>query len=186
MDSKNQCNTQNFKQWSGSDRMTLVIVFTDMVDSTLLTHRLGNERMSQVRLAHFHRARDLIGRLNGCEIKTIGDEFMVAFRTAIDALDFALELHADTGDQRIQIRAGMDVGPVIIEEHDAHGITVNYAARVMSMAPKGGVWVSSEAKKHIDQEKATRHENLHWQNHADCMLKGFPGKHQLWSVEESS
>ena len=177
---------RSFRQWAGAAKITLAIVFTDMVDSTMLTHNLGNERMHQVRRAHFARARCLIEKHNGYEIKTNGDEFMVAFRTAINALDFTLELHANTGDERVSIRAGIHIGLVIVEEEDVQGAAVSYAARVISMAANGGVWVSSEVKNQIDQEKAQHHEDLCWQHHYDCMLKGFPGKHILWSVKRNT
>jgi class 3 adenylate cyclase len=156
-----------------------------MVDSTALTHELGNETMDQIRRAHFDRARSLIEEHCGYEIKTIGDEFMVAFRTAVSALDFALDLHGDTGDQRVRVRAGVHIGPVTVDENDAQGAAVSYAARVMGMAVDGGVWISSEAKSHIDQEKARYHGDLSWQRHPDCLLKGFPGKHLLWSAERN-
>lgn len=175
--------SQSFRQWAGSSRMTLAIIFTDIVNSTSLGHRLGNEQMGLLRHTHFNRARSLIDKLYGYEIKTNGDEFMVAFHTAVDALDFALELQGDTGDERICIRAGIHVGPVSIEEQDAQGATVSYAARVMSIAKDGGVVLSSEAKNHIDQEKAQRHKSLLWQKNIDCLLKGFPGNHLLWTVE---
>lgn len=174
---------QGFKQWAGSTKLTLAIVFTDIIESTALIHHLGNERMDEMRRAHFARARELTKAHKGYEIKTNGDEFMVAFRAAINALDFALEFHADTGDDHISIRAGMHIGPVTIEEHDVQGAAVTYAARVVSMAADGGIWLSSEIKNHIDQEKAQRHTNLCWQDHPDCTLKGFPGTHLLWSVK---
>ena len=173
----------DFRQWAGFDKITLTIVFTDIVNSTALGRKLGNERMDQVRRAHFKRARTLIKKHDGYEIKTNGDEFMVAFHTVVDALDFSVSLNADTGDRRIRIRAGIHVGPVTIEEQDAQGAAVSYAARVMGMAANGGVWLSSEAKNHIDQEKAQRHESLGFEAHRDCTLKGFPGHQFLWSVE---
>ncbi len=176
---------QRFRQWAGSAKVTLAIVFTDMVDSTALTHNLGNERMDDLRRAHFARARNLIQQHNGFGIKTNGDEFMVAFHTAVNALDFALDLHGDTGDELIDIRAGMHIGPMTIEEEDVQGAAVSYAARVVGMVVAGGVWLSSEVKNHIDQEKAQYHENLSWQHHPDCTLKGFPGKHVLWSVKRN-
>ena len=184
--SGNSNKIQSFRRWAGTPKMTLVIVFTDIVDSTILVHKVGDERMNLIRNAHFNRARTLIKKFNGYEIKTIGDEFMVAFHTAVNALDFALEFYTDTGDPLVIIRVGVHVGPVLVEENDAQGATVSYASRVMSMAASGGVWISSEAKNHIDQEKAKRHESLRWQNHYDCMLKGFPGKHLLWSIGFSS
>ncbi|UCG56516.1 MAG: FHA domain-containing protein [Phycisphaerales bacterium] len=176
---------RGFGRWAGSPKTTLAIVFTDMVGSTGLTHELGNESMDQIRRAHFARARRLIEKHQGYEIKTIGDEFMVAFRTAVSALDFALDFHDDTGDERVRVRAGVHIGPVTVDEDDAQGAAVSYAARVLGMAAEGGVWISSEAKSHIDQEKAQYHGDLSWQRHPDCPLKGFPGKHLLWSVERN-
>jgi class 3 adenylate cyclase len=176
---------QNFAQWAGSKKVTLAIVFTDIVDSVALTHSLGNECMDQIRRAHFAHVRKLIEEYNGYEVKTNGDEFMVAFRTTVNALDFAIELQIDTGDERVRIRAGVHIGPVVVEEEDVQGAAVSYAARVISKAVDGGAWFSNEAKSHIDQEKARRHENLFWQRHPDCVLKGFPGKHLLWSVEKT-
>jgi class 3 adenylate cyclase len=176
----------SLRQWAGATKITLAIVFTDMVDSTILTCNLGNESMDRVRRAHFARARGLIEEHNGYEIKTNGDEFMVAFRAAVNALDFALGLYAEPGDDQVNIRAGVHIGPVIVEEEDVQGAAVSYAARVINMAERGGVWLSNEIKNHIDQEKAQHHENICWQQHPDCELKGFPGKHTLWSMEKNA
>ena len=80
----------------------------------------------------------------------------------------------------------MHIGPVIVEEEDVQGAAVSYAARVVGMAADGGLWLSNDVKNHIDQEKAQHHESLGWQQHPDCKLKGFPGKHLLWSVKENA
>ena len=177
---------ESFRRWAGSPKTTLAIVFTDIVNSTRLTHDLGNERMDQIRRAHFARTRSLIEEHDGCEIKTHGDEFMVAFRTAAGALDFAVALHSDTGDEHIRVRAGVHIGPVTVDENDAQGAAVNYAARLMGMATDGGVWFSNEVKSHMDQEKKQYQASVSWRRHPDCLLKGFPGKHLLWSAEPSA
>ena len=182
---KSKSLLQNFVQWAGSQKATLAIVFTDIIGSTALVQCLGNECMDQIRRAHFVRARNLIQYFNGFEIKTNGDEFMIAFHTAVNALDFATELHKDTGDKRISIRAAIHIGPVIIEEEDVQGVAVNYAARVIDMAINGDVWLSDEVKNHINQEKADRHKELCWQEHPNCMLKGFSETHLLWSVKKN-
>lgn len=182
---RGEIRLHNFREWAGSPKLTLAIVFTDIIDSTLLTNEMGNEYMNQARRAHFTRTRSLIEKYNGYEIKTNGDEFMAAFHTAVNAFDFAFDLKADSGDKRVSIRAGMHIGPVVVEEEDVQGAAVSYAARVVGMAAKGGVWMSNDVKNHIDQEKAQHHNNLNWQQHPDCELKGFPGKHLLWSVKEN-
>ena len=174
----------NFRQWVAAPKATLAIAFTDVVSSSLLGNKLGNRAMDELRRAHFTHTEELIRAHDGFLVKTIGDSVMAAFRAVTDALDFALAVHADPGDRRIQVRAGAHVGPVTVEEHDAYGATINYAARVVA-GPRGAeVWLSSEAKSHIDQEGAPQHAGLKWQCHGGLVLKGFPGKHVLWSVGE--
>lgn len=177
-----EMQTPGFSEWAGSDRTTLSLAFTDVVSSTVLGAELGDERMAQVRRAHFQQARKLIMKHKGYEIKTIGDSFMVAFRTATQALSFALEFHGSTGHDAIQIRAGIHVGPVHVEEEDAFGNMVNYAARVVSCAKGAEIWVSDRAFADIQSEKARVHADLDWIRHGDCELKGFKGQHTVWSI----
>ena len=170
------------RQWVGAPKATLAIVFTDIVSSAALGNKIGNRAMDAVRRAHFRRAAELVAEHSGCLIKTIGDSVMAAFHAATDALDFAVAVHADPGDRRLHLRVGIHVGPVTVEEQDAHGTTVNYAARVVAMPRDGGVWLSSEAKGHVDQEGAPQHAVLQWQTHTGLDVKGFAGKHILWSI----
>jgi class 3 adenylate cyclase len=177
-----EMQTQGFKGWVGGSKATLTLVFTDIVGSTALGNELGNEAMNEVRRAHFKQARQLIKKHGGYEIKTIGDSLMIAFRTVVEALNFALELHVNTGHEQVKIRAGVHVGQVYIEEGDTFGTMVNYAARVESQAKGAEIYVSNRVKEDIDEEKAKAHKGLYWTEHPDCELKGFPGKHKLWSV----
>ena len=108
---------------------------------------------------------------------------MVAFRTAVQALTFTLEFHNDTGHQSVQIRAGIHVGPVQVEEEDAFGGMVNYTSRVQSAAKGPEIWLSDRAHQDVEAEKARAHAQLRWNEHPECELKGFKGKHKLWSVE---
>ena len=59
---------------------------------------------------------------------------------------------------------------------------VNYAARIVGMVRPPEVWVSDEAKKHIEQVRTTGQETVEWLPHPGCELQGFPGQHILWSV----
>jgi WD40 repeat protein/class 3 adenylate cyclase len=178
-----EMHTRSFKQWAGGLKVILTLIFTDIVGSTALGVELGDEAMGEVRHAHFARARQLIKKCDGYEIKTIGDSFMVAFRAVVDALNFALELYADTGHKRVRVRAGIHVGQVRIEEEDAYGHMVNYTARVEARAQGAGIWMSDIAKVFFEQEKPRALASLSWTEHPDCELKGFPGKQRLWSVD---
>jgi len=177
-----EMRTPSFKDWAGASAATLAIVFTDVVSSTFLGNELGDEAMNKIRQTHFAQARHQLRYYKGYEIKTIGDSFMIAFRTAVEALDFTLSLFSRTGHNRIKIKAGIHVGPVRIEEEDAFGTMVNFASRVIGMAHGPEIWASRAAKRDIDLEKARRHESLTWIEHSDCELKGFTTKVILWSV----
>ena len=172
-----------FRQWAGgASRATIAIAFTDIVSSAALGMKLGDRAMDVLRQAHFQHTAGLVQRHNGYVIKTIGDSVMAAFHAAAEALDFAMAVHADPGNARIQVRVGIHVGPVTVEDRDAHGSAVNFAARVVG-TPKGAeIWISNEAKGHVDMEGVPEYANLPWQTHSGLELKGFPGKHILWSI----
>lgn len=173
---------QDFRNWAGADKITAALVFTDIVDSTLLLRRLGNAEWDKVLDIHFTQLNQLAEDSQGYMIKTIGDAAMVAFHSADAALDFALALNLNTGDRRVRVRVGIDVGLGRVTDHDLHGIMVHRASRIVSMAKANETWVSREVKSHIDEEKAPQHLNLLWTLHTGCKLKGFKGSYSLWSV----
>jgi class 3 adenylate cyclase len=177
-----EMKSRDFLCWAGGNHSTLAVAFTDMIGSTALSNQLGNEAMDEVRAAHFRRGLDVIRELGGYLIKTIGDSLMAAFRTAVAALDFALALHQDPGSPRVRLRVGIHVGLVRVEESDAFGTMVNYAARVEQQAPGAEIWLSDRARADVAEERAKKHSHLQWMEHPECELKGFPGRHRLWSV----
>lgn len=171
----------SLEDWAGAQRLTLALVFTDIVSSTNLGIAIGDGAMSNVRRAHFIHARFFISLFGGVEVKTAGDSFLVAFRTAVEALDFAVALHDDTGDDKVIIRAGLHVGAVRVEENDVFGATVNFTSRVMGIAKLGGIVVSRDAYSQIKFEKAPEHEALRFLSR-EYPLDGFEGTHKLSQV----
>jgi class 3 adenylate cyclase len=61
-----------------------IVVFSDLVDSTALLARLGDDRMEQIRRAHVQDVTGVVDAAGGRVIKTLGDEIsdMVALTTA--------------------------------------------------------------------------------------------------------
>jgi class 3 adenylate cyclase len=179
-----ELRTDNFKAWAGGASIaTVAVVFTDVLDSTGLNVKFGDDPWRQIREVHFARARKLIGQGKGYLIKTIGDSVMAAFHNAADALDFALALYRETGHESVKIRAGINIGPVEISPGDAFGQQVSMASRVEGKAKEGGVWVSAKIKEDVDMLRSTKHHHLKWTEHPGEELRGFPEKCTLWSVE---
>jgi len=179
---KGETSTKSFQDWAGGNRVTLAIVFTDVVGSTALGGEIRDEAMNEVRRAHFAQSRKLIEQFNGREIKTIGDSFMAAFRNVDAALDYALALQRDTGHPQVQIRAGIHIGPMHVEVDDVFGGTVDFAARVVGAIEGAETWLSERAKEDIDSLGGKQYAQLRFDKHPDVALKGFPGKFTLWSV----
>jgi WD40 repeat protein/class 3 adenylate cyclase len=177
-----ETHSSRFVEWAGDERVTLAIVFTDVVDSTALGERMRDERMYELRHAHFSQSRKLTTQYKGYEIRTIGDSVMAAFRSAAAALDYARALCADPGPPELRLRAGIHIGPLQIEAGDVFGRTVNFAARVVGAIKGAEIWLSEQAKADIDALGARRHEDLHWRQHDKVELKGFSGDFTLWSV----
>lgn len=140
--------------------------------------------MNEVRRAHFVQSRKLIGRFEGREIKTIGDSFMAAFKSVDAALDYARALQGNTGHPQVQIRAGIHIGPMHVEEDDLFGGTVNFAARVVSAIKDAEIWLSDRAKEDIDRLGAAKHKQLKWERHGGVNMKDFPGAFTLWSLKK--
>jgi class 3 adenylate cyclase len=180
---KGETSTASFHEWAGGENVTLAIVFTDVVGSTAMGEEMKDEAMNEVRRAHFGQSRKLIGKFKGREIKTIGDSFMVAFKCVGEALDYARELQVNTGYPSLQIRAGIHIGPMHVEDRDVFGGTVNFAARVVGAIRDAEIWLSDRAKEDIDRLGAVKHKGLNWERHEGVAMKGFPGKFTLWSVQ---
>jgi TolB-like protein/class 3 adenylate cyclase len=90
-------------------------------------------------------------------VKTTGDGMLVEFASAVDAARCAIEIqrgmtaqNADVPqDTRIELRIGIHVGDIIIDDNDIFGDGVNIAARLEGIAEPGGVCISDDAQRQV-------------------------------------
>ena len=93
----------------------------------------------------------------GRVVKRTGDGILVEFVSAVDATRCAIEVQHGMAqrnigvadEQRIEIRIGVHVGDIIIEEGDIFGDGVNIAARLESVAQPGGICISEDAYRQV-------------------------------------
>jgi adenylate cyclase len=93
----------------------------------------------------------------GRVVKRTGDGILIEFASAVDAARCAVETqrgmslrNADVPpDKRIELRIGVHVGDIIIEEDDIFGDGVNIAARLESIAQPGGICISDDAYRQV-------------------------------------
>ena len=90
-------------------------------------------------------------------VKNTGDGFLAEFASVLDAVRCAAEVQRgmidrDAGvreEQRIRFRIGINLGDVIVEEHDIFGDGVNVAARLEALAEAGGICVSRVVRDQV-------------------------------------
>ena len=98
-----------------------------------------------------------IAEHKGRIVKTIGDGLLVEFASVVDAVRCAVEVqqamperNTSVGaDDRIELRIGINLGDIIIEDDDIYGDGVNIAARIEALADAGGVFVSNTVHDHV-------------------------------------
>ncbi len=77
---------------------------------------------------------------NGRIVKTTGDGVLVEFASAVDAVECDGAVQPE--DQRIELRIGINLGDIIVDDDDIYGDGVNIAARMEGLADAGGVRIS--------------------------------------------
>jgi len=153
-----------------------IVVFSDLVDSTALLARLGDDRMERVRRAHVEDvAREVKGG-GGRVVKTLGDGTMATFESALGALRAAAGIQAAVerldgaqGKIGIAARVGVAAGEPIADGDDLHGMTVVIASRLCSAAGTGEVLVQGVVESLVASRDGVTLEAA-----SEYELKGVP------------
>lgn len=130
-------------------RQLTAIMFTDIVGYSA---QMGANEAAMVKKLAVHNEimRGQIVRNRGTVIKTIGDAFMVRFRSAENAVQCAMDCQKAIGEynktklppDQFHIRIGCHMGEVIHTTNDVFGEGVNIAARIEPKADPDGIAVS--------------------------------------------
>jgi TolB-like protein len=90
-------------------------------------------------------------------VKNTGDGFLADFASIVDAVRCAVMIQRGMIDRepevpeerRIRFRMGINLGDVIVEEHDIFGDGVNVAARLEALVEPGGICVSRVVRDQV-------------------------------------
>lgn len=150
------------------------VLFTDMVDSTALTQRLGDEAGIVLLKIHDTIVRDALGANGGREIKHTGDGIMSAFVSAAGAVRCAMQIqrsldqHARESEEgRVTVRIGAAAGEPVESNRDLFGSTVQLAARLCAHAQANQSLVSNVIAELCIGKR------LEFQDLGEIQLKGF-------------
>ena len=134
------------------DQRTLsAILLTDIVGYSALNQK--DENLALDLLGEYNELiRPLLQTHEGREIKTIGDAFLVEFKSALSAVNCAIAIQqalrsrneSESPERRIRVRIGVHLGDIVHRDNDVFGDGVNIAARVEPMAPPEGICISGQ------------------------------------------
>ena len=125
-------------------------VFADLSGYTKLTEESGDEVAAQVSLKLAELVNEIASRHRGVVVKMLGDGVHFHFKDPHDAVMASLEIVERVEPAGLPpAHIGVNAGPMIYDEGDYFGRTVNIAARIASQAGPAQVFVGEDALPHV-------------------------------------
>jgi len=139
------------------ERKLATVLFVDLVDSTGLVTSVDPEIARRQVSRYFELASHCIEQHGGTVEKFAGDAVMAAFGVpqaheddAVRAVRAAKSILDGVHDLKLEARAGIESGEVVVEDADSTFVTgesVNVAARLQQGAPHGAVLIGPGTRR---------------------------------------
>jgi adenylate cyclase len=127
------------------------ICFVDLTGYTRLTEERGDRFAADVAAQLASLVKGISRRRGGSPIRWLGDGGMYHFREPARAVDAGLDMVEQAPAIGLPpAHIGIHAGPVIFQDGDVYGRTVNLASRLASVAQAGEVVVSEEVAQRAD------------------------------------
>ena len=163
---------------------TVTLLFSDIVDSAVMTERLGDQGAQEILHLHNDLIRKAVSDHGGTEVKSMGDGFMLAFPGGRDAILCAVSIQRALGGLNtsrsawdLKVRAGLHSGEMIKEANDYFGRNVILAARIAAKAKGGQILVSSLLKEITESAG-----DFEYGDELEVKLKGLDGTSRVFPV----
>lgn len=168
------------------DPGTRTILMTDIVGSTNMTQRLGDEIAFTILQAHDRIVREALSAMSGREVKHTGDGIMAVFHSAASAVRCGINVQqsiarhrSEHPDQPLQVRIGVAAGEPIEHHNDFYGSAVQLAARLCAHADPEQILMSNAvAELCMGKSLPLRDAGL-------VALKGFDDPVRVHCIERS-
>lgn len=133
------------------------VMFTDIVDSTGMTARLGDARAVEMVRAHDAMVRRALRDFAGREVKHTGDGIMASFDqldaavACARAIQLAFDAFNRASTEPLRVRIGIHAGEPVEDSRDLFGVTVQLAARICQEAAAETIVVSDTVRAALTQ-----------------------------------
>jgi class 3 adenylate cyclase/pimeloyl-ACP methyl ester carboxylesterase len=160
---------------------TAIILFTDIVDSTALTERMGDAAFRAASRTLDEQLRLAIRDAGGTPVegKVLGDGVMGAFTSAAQAIAAARACLEFGGELPMHI--GLHAGDVIREKDNVYGGAVNIASRICGLCAPGEILVSQTVR-----DLARTSAGVTFEDRGEHALKGIEDPVRVFAVPPTS
>jgi adenylate cyclase len=152
--------------------------FLDLAGYTRFTEEQGDEAAAELGARLSQLVHEEVGGRNGRAVKWLGDGVMFSFRDPAAAVLATIEVGRRTGDVGLPpAHAGVAAGPVIFQEGDYYGRTVNLASRLAGAAEPGQTLVDAEVVR-----LAGDRQDLGFSSLGEISLKGMSSPVEVYEA----
>jgi class 3 adenylate cyclase/pimeloyl-ACP methyl ester carboxylesterase len=158
------------------DTILSTVLFTDIVESSLIQARLGDARWKSLIERHHALVRQALGRWQGVENDTAGDGFYATFDGPARAVRCALEIVEGVREIGFEVRAGVHTGECTVVDGKIGGIGVSIGSRIAALAGQSQVLVSQTVRDLVAGSR------LSFADVGEHELKGVAGRWRLFTA----
>ncbi|MDP9237942.1 MAG: adenylate/guanylate cyclase domain-containing protein [Chloroflexota bacterium] len=158
---------------------TAIILFTDIVDSTALTERLGDTVFRTASRALDEGMRAAMREAGGTPVdgKVLGDGVMGVFTSASQAIAAARRCIELSAESELQLHVGLHAGDVTHEAGNVYGGAVNIASRICGLSAPGDLLVSGTVR-----DLARTSSGVAFDDRGEHSLKGIAEPVRVFAV----
>jgi pimeloyl-ACP methyl ester carboxylesterase len=161
---------------SDMNRVLYTVMFTDIVGSTKLASRMGDQRWRDLLDAHHMAVRRELSVFRGQEIDTAGDGFHATFDGPARAIHCARAIRDSVQDLGLPVRIGVHIGECEVKGERLSGIAIHVGARIVAKADADQIVVSQTVKDLVAGS------GIEFKDYGVHMLKGVPDEWHLYAV----
>lgn len=141
-------------------RQLAAIVFADMVGYTALM-QVNETSARQKRARYKAELESSVFAYNGKILQHYGDGSLSIFNSAIDAVGCAIAIQQELlRDPRVDLRMGIHIGDINVEDGAIYGDGVNLASRIESLAIPGSVLISEKVFDEVRNQEGINTREL--------------------------
>src|SRR5262245_60237286 len=149
-------------------RKLAAILAADVVGYSRLMREDEAGTLESLRARRKNVLEPLVAKYRGRIFKLMGDGVFVEFSSAVSAVECAVDLQkgmaegnvAATPQRPLQLRVGINLGEVVVEDGDLYGDGVNLAMRLQELAEPGGIGVSAKVHAEVARKLELAYEDL--------------------------